>query len=180
MIEIDIEKINRINFRSCLSALSQPGSMYPLTTLFDSALLAMASVLLYTEVGYHYDGELDFQMISALTGAEVQSIELADYLFFDAPNTAVLKEAKIGTAENPESSASLLFQCKDVTDGIAVNLAGPGIDGSLQSRLPVGADFIGLLQEINSEFPTGLDVFFIDTNNRVLGLPRTTSIEVLA
>ena len=180
MIEIDIEKINRKNFRSCLSALSQPGSIYPLQPLFDSALLAMASVLLYTEVGYHYDGEQDFQMVAALTGAKTQPVALADYLFFDAPNTAALKEAKTGTAENPESSANLLFQCEDVSNGLPVHLSGPGIDGSLQTRLPVGTDFIAFLQDINSEFPTGLDVFFIDTGNRILGLPRTTGIEVLS
>lgn len=180
MIEIDIEKINRMNFRSCLSALSQPGSIYPLQPLFDSALQAMASVLLYTEVGYHYDGEQDFQMVTALTGAKLQSIGLAEYLFFDVTDSAVLKEAKRGTAENPESGATLLFQCEDVSDGLPVNLSGPGIDGSLQARLPVGANFIGVLQEINSAFPTGLDLFFVDTRSRILGLPRTTNIEVLS
>ena len=180
MIEIDIEKINRSNFRNCLTALSRPGSVYPLTPLFDSALQAMASVLLYTEVGYYYDGKQDFQMVAALTGAQSQSVEIADYLFFDAPDAVALQTAKTGTAENPETGGTLLFECEDVASGHPVILSGPGIDGSRQIRLPVDADFIRSLQEVNSGFPNGLDLFFIDHRNRILGLPRTTSVEVLS
>lgn len=179
MIEIDIEKINRTNFRNCLTAMSRPGKTYPITPLFDSALQAMASVLLYSEVSYHYNGMLDFQMVAALTGAQSQSARMADYLFFDAPDTTALQEAKAGTPENPEDGANLLFQCDNVSNGLPVSLSGPGVDGSLQTELPVDADFISALQGVNSNFPIGLDLFFIDCQNRILGIPRTTSIEVL-
>lgn len=178
MKEIDIEKINRTNFRSCLTALSRPGTICEVQPLFESGLQAMASLLLYSEVSYHYEGELDFQVVAALTGSKMEAIETADYLFWDSPETSVLHTAKTGSAENPESGASLLFGCRDLTEGKGVVLSGPGIDGSLAARLPVHPEFIQCLQEINATFPTGLDLFFIDRENRLLGLPRTTRIEV--
>ncbi len=178
MTEIDIEKINRVNYRSCLTALSQPGKICSLLPLFDSGLQAMASLLLYSEVSYHYEGELDFRVVAALTGAKAQPIDSADYLFFDRPSVPVLQRAKTGTAENPESGASLLFRCNNLNAGNRVVLSGPGIDGSFATQLPADTEFIDCLQEINATFPTGLDLFFVDGENRIIGLPRTTRIEV--
>lgn len=178
MKEIDIEKINRTNFRSCLTALSRPGKLCQLQPLFGSGLQAMASLLLYSEVSYHYEGELDFQVVAALTGSKMEAIETADYLFLDGPKTSVLHAAKTGTAENPETGASLLLGCRDLREGNEVLLSGPGINGNLAAQLPVDKEFIQYLQEINSSFPTGLDLFFIDQENKILGLPRTTRIEV--
>jgi alpha-D-ribose 1-methylphosphonate 5-triphosphate synthase subunit PhnH len=180
MIEIDTEKINRINFRNCLDAMSHPGKIYPVTPLFDSGLLAVASVLLYSEVTYHYQGALNFQVVAALTGAGRSSIECADYLFSDRPDRNALQKAKAGTAESPEDSAILLFQCNDLTTGTQVILSGPGIDGSFTTRLPMQADFIEHFQEKNSSFPNGVDLFLIDMANRIVGLPRTVHIEVIA
>jgi alpha-D-ribose 1-methylphosphonate 5-triphosphate synthase subunit PhnH len=180
MIEIDTEKTNRINFRNCLDAMSHPGKIYPVTPLFDSGLLAMASVLLYSEVTYYYQGALNFQVVAALTGAGRTPIERADYLFSDRPDVLALQKAKAGTAESPEDSAILLFQCNDLTTGTQVILSGPGIDGSLTTRLPMQADFIEQFQEKNSSFPNGVDLFLIDTAHRIVGLPRTVHIEVIA
>ena len=179
MIEIDTEKINRLNFRNCLDALSHPGKIYSVTPLFDSGLLAMASVLLYSEVTYHYQGALNFQVVAALTGAGISPIEHADYFFSDRPDRLALQKAKSGTAESPEDSATLLFQCNDLTTGTQVILSGPGIDGSFITRLPMQADFIEHFQEKNSSFPNGVDLFLIDMAHRIVGLPRTVHIEVI-
>jgi alpha-D-ribose 1-methylphosphonate 5-triphosphate synthase subunit PhnH len=44
----------------------------------------------------------------------------------------------------------------------------------------VQADFIEHFQEKNSSFPNGVDLFLIDMANRIVGLPRTVHIEVIA
>jgi alpha-D-ribose 1-methylphosphonate 5-triphosphate synthase subunit PhnH len=44
----------------------------------------------------------------------------------------------------------------------------------------VSQDFIAALQKKNSSFPMGIDLFFVDNDNMLLGLPRTTCIEVMA
>lgn len=177
--EQDIEKINRSNFRSSLEALARPGLEKPLTPLFGSGVMAMASVLLYAEVSYFADEHLDFELIRAICGSRAVAPGEADYLFFVGPQPAHLLLAKIGTGENPEEGATMLF----ATDGLSctsVRLSGPGIPGKREGRLPVTADFLKQLVEINSCFPQGLDLFFISPDNMLLGLPRTTMIEVLS
>jgi len=177
--EQDIEKINRSNFRSSLEALARPGQEQPLTPLFGSSLMAMASVLLYAEVSHFTDEHLDFELIRAICGSRTAVAKEADYLFFAAPDPAHLLLAKTGTGENPEEGATLLF----ATDGLPhtnVRLTGPGIPGEWKRSLPVTPDFLGQLSEINACFPQGLDLFFTSPDNMLLGLPRTTRIEVLA
>ena len=179
--EHDIEWTNRQNYRSSLQALSRPGEVQPVSPLFGSGLLAMASVLLYAEVSFYGEPGLDFRLIRALCGAQPVSRQEADYLFFAEPHHDHLREAKTGTAESPEFGATLLFGCPRLdAGGTRAALSGPGIDGRVTSFLPVSETFISVLQEKNSSFPMGIDLFFIGDDNTLLGLPRTTRIEVLS
>ncbi|WP_044419578.1 hypothetical protein [Halarcobacter anaerophilus] len=52
MDSVDIEKKNRKNFRSLLDVLSMPGTTSKVNKLFDSYVLSVGSVLLYSEVSY--------------------------------------------------------------------------------------------------------------------------------
>jgi alpha-D-ribose 1-methylphosphonate 5-triphosphate synthase subunit PhnH len=181
-IEYDIEEINRNNFRKCLEALARPGSPQTISPLFDSGLLAMASVFLYAEVSHYYQGELDFEMVRALCGSKHVDAETADYLFFDNPREEYLQDAKTGSPESPELNATLIFYCPktDHETSSQVILSGPGINGSRKVVLPASHGFIKILQEKNDDFPMGIDLFFITDDNTLLGLPRTTHIEVIA
>ncbi len=178
-VELDIEKVNRHNFRSCLAALAEPGKTQPLFPLFDSELLALASLLLYPEVGYHYRGTLDFQLIEAISGAQGTAVDAADYLFADHPDPELLSGAKVGTAESPEFGATLVFGWPPAGHPQqTVRLRGPGIDGVIEVDLPFTGQFFELLQERNSSFPMGVDLLLVGPDQRLLGLPRTTTIEV--
>lgn len=179
LYEHDIEKINRLNFRSCLEALSRPGELQTISPLFNSGLLAMASLLLYAEVSHFYNGNLDFELITALCGSEQEGQNEADYLFFDTIDPAPLDHAKSGSAESPELSATLIFAQGEEHQVITTTiLSGPGINDHKQVNLPLGPQFIERLSEKNSQFPFGVDVFIITPNNQLIGLPRTTKIEV--
>lgn len=178
-ILLNIEKTNRMNFRNCLEALSRPGTTYNLEPLFDSCLLAMASVLLYSEVSYHYQGTLDFQMVSALTGSKHGKVETADYLFCDTIDPIFLEKAKRGTANDPENNATIFFHCDNLDDGKTVQLSGPGIDGTTRRILPLGKDVIDSFIHKNSEYPMGVDLLLVDSMNRIIGLPRTVKIEAI-
>lgn len=175
----DIERTNRLNFRSCLEALSRPGHIQEIQPLFDSPLQAIASVMLYSEVSYCYHGNEDFHMLQAICGATINSATEADYLFVDHPDTALLRVAKVGTAESPELGATLIFRCEQLeTDGTPVLLTGPGIQTARKKTLPVDREFIGQLNEKNDAFPMGVDVFFISNTGQLVGLPRTTRLQV--
>ncbi len=177
MLEIDMDRLNRVNFRACLNALSRPGSRQALSLFKDSGLLAMASQMLYSEVGYSYDGKLDFNLIEALTGASKSNKREADFIFADQPSVTLLKAAKTGDQENPEQSACLIFAVESLDEGTGAILQGPGIDGRLSTILPATEEFIKVLQQKNSNFPCGVEIFFVSPGGGLLALSRTTRIE---
>jgi alpha-D-ribose 1-methylphosphonate 5-triphosphate synthase subunit PhnH len=177
--EHDIEKINRDNFRNSLDALARPGELRRIIPLFDSPLLAMASVLLYAEVSHYYEGTLDFALVRALCGSAPAPAEQADYLFFEAPEADLLEQAKPGTPESPELSATLVFDCSRTAphNSSRVILSGPGIRREKEVLLPASRDFLEKFRDKNDSFPLGVDLFLILAGNHIVGLPRTTQID---
>ena len=179
-IEHNIERANRTNFRSCLEALSRPGKPQNIEPLFNSPLLGLASVFLYAEVSHHYDGTLDFEVIRALCGSPQRSAEMADYLFYESAEPEMLDKLKFGTPENPEDGATLTCQiCDEKSPSTPVKMSGPGINGHLTTTLPLQVTFLQRLMEKNTHFPLGIDLFIISNGNMLIGIPRTTRIEVL-
>lgn len=178
LLDIDVDAINRTNFRNCLEALSRPGTLYGIMPLFGSGLLGMASVFLYSEVGYHCSDTLDFEIVAALTGAGEKSVEKAEYLFSEKADLGLLQRAKVGSGESPEGGATIIFGCETMDSGVPVVLSGPGIDGLKTVFLPVDRFLIDCFLEKNREFPLGVDLFLVDPTNRIMGLPRTVKIEV--
>lgn len=186
---VDIEQLNRCNFRSALEALARPGELYPLQPLFsppqDSPLLAMASVLLYGETSFYYQGSADFDLVRAISGATSCSPAEADYVFADAPDEALLAAARSGTGESPELGATLIFLADTTDTATQVRLSGPGIDGVKETSLPLRPAFIEARQRKNAWFPLGVDILLLLCTageagaHHVLALPRSTAIEVL-
>ncbi|XOB60596.1 phosphonate C-P lyase system protein PhnH [Campylobacterota bacterium DY0563] len=178
MDKIDIEKLNRENFRSMMNALSRPGNIEDIKPLFKSNLLAVANTLLYAEVSYFYKGNEDFELINAITNSKEFKEDEADYVFCDTLDERLFEVGKVGTMKDPEFSSTYIFKCKDF-DGIEVKLSGPGINGSSNHTLPISKEFIEKFNNKNSTFPMGNEVFFINEKAQVLALSRTTKVEVL-
>ncbi|MGB6330083.1 MAG: phosphonate C-P lyase system protein PhnH [Halarcobacter sp.] len=178
MKTVDIEKINRNNFKSIMNVLSMPGKVEKIEPLFKSTFLALANTLLYSEVSYFYDGSEEFGLIDAITNAQKEDEEQADYIFCDEINEFLFNKAKVGTSKDPEFSGTLIFKCNDFK-GLDVRLSGPGINGSKDITLPVDRSFIKFFNEKNSSFPLGNEVFFLSEKGKVIGLSRTTKVEVL-
>ncbi len=175
----DIARLNRDNFRSCLEAMARPGRPQPLRLLCGSPLLAMASVLLYSKTRYCYQGDQqDFQLIEAMTGAQRAAADDCHYLFADAPSLELLERANPGSLENPETSATCIFTFPG-DDGTPVLLRGPGIKEHQTLHLPLARELVDHLIAMRPPFPLGIDLFLLDRDGFLLGLPRTTAIEVL-
>jgi alpha-D-ribose 1-methylphosphonate 5-triphosphate synthase subunit PhnH len=178
MKTVDIEKINRDNFRLIMNVLSMPGTVEKIEPLFKSTFLALANTLLYSEVSYFYDGNEEFTLIDAITNAKKEDETQADYLFCDEINEFVFNKAKLGTPKDPEFSGTLIFKCKDFK-GLNTRLSGPGIDGFKDITLPVDNSFIKFFNEKNSSFPLGNEVFFLSEKGKIMALCRTTKVEVI-
>lgn len=178
MKSIDLEQLNRENFRAMMDALSMPGSIKKIVPLYESSLLATANVLLYSEVSFFYAGGADMSLIEAITNAKTQTSENADYIFSDAVDSLLVQSAKRGDHVNPDLSSTLIFTCKDFKQ-TKVMLRGPGIDGQKELTLPCDKEFINVLMDKNSDYPLGIEIYFLNTKNEILALSRTTKIEVL-
>jgi alpha-D-ribose 1-methylphosphonate 5-triphosphate synthase subunit PhnH len=174
-----IEQLNRDTFRACIEALARPGRPQRIQPLFDSHLLAMASSLLYSKILYCYQGRrTDFHLVEAMTGATSAPPEASHYLFADSPSIGLWRQAGTGSMEKPETSATCIFDCSG-TDETGVILRGPGIKDALRTHLPVAECFALAILEDRPPFPQGVDLFLLDGPGRLIGLPRTTAIEVL-
>jgi len=178
MDTVDIEKLNRDNFRALQNTLSMPGSVTKVTPLFNSYLLAIANTLLYSQVSFYYESKEEFELIEAITNAKNNEASEADYIFCDELNEYLFNKGKKGSSKDPEFSATYIFKCKDFS-GLNVKLSGPGIDGSKQTTLPIDSSFVDSFNEKNSYYPLGNEVFFLNETGELTALSRTTKVEVL-
>jgi len=178
MKSVDLEELNRMNFRALMNALSMPGKIKKIKPLYNSNILAAANVLLYSEISFFYDGKEDISVIEAITNTSKESIQKADYIFSDEIDENLVSEVKNGDFINPDFSATIVFACKEF-DKTKVVLRGPGIDGKKEVILPCDRSFIDSLMCKNSQYPLGIEIFFINRASEVLALSRTTKIEVV-
>ncbi|MFK2821612.1 phosphonate C-P lyase system protein PhnH [Arcobacter sp. YIC-80] len=178
MNTVDIEKLNRDNFKSMMNALSMPGKVEKIQPLFESNLLAIANTLLYSEVSFYYEGKEEFSLIEAITNAQNTQADNADYIFCDELNEYLFNKGKVGTSKDPEYSSTFVFKCKDF-NGLEVKLTGPGIDGSKNVNLPIDKSFVEFFNEKNSYYPLGNEVFFLSQKGEITAISRTTKMEVL-
>ncbi|MFO7855636.1 MAG: phosphonate C-P lyase system protein PhnH, partial [Paracoccaceae bacterium] len=82
-----------------------------------------------------------------------------------------------GEADWPDRSATLVVLVPTLTEGAALRLSGPGVDGT--ARLPLGPvrDAVAALHAPNrGSFPLGRDLILC-AGDRVAALPRSARIE---
>lgn len=177
MNSIDIEKHNRETFRKLLDTLSMPGTNAKVDKLFDSYLLGVASVLLYSEVSYINSTDEDFTMIDAITNAKKDDTKNVDYIFCNSLEN-LLGNIKKGTHLSPEHSATIIYEV-DSFEGLNVVLKGAGINGERKEEYPIDADFIKEFMENNRNYPLGNEIYFLNkTNGEIKALSRTTKMEI--
>ena len=165
-------------FSALLSALSYPGREQRLPQGGQKGFLAIAETLIDLETSYYTpDTQLDLQL--ARLGAHAQPPALARYQFYPYLDPTILEElqtASVGSYSSPDEAATLVVGCA-FTAGTWLELAGPGIQlktSVLVDGIP--AEFWTLRAE-KCRYPLGWDIFLV-SGNRVIGLPRTTRLEV--
>lgn len=174
-------------FRAALNAQSYPGRCVPLPTGVEGApaYRALLSALLDAEVSLADPQNLlcaqaDWPFLEARASDAPQ----ADFILLPG-DTALTLAPRIGTLEEPEKSATLVWVVGEIgredatQDALNLQLSGPGIKtphGIYVSDLH--ADWLSQRQGWNCAFPMGVDIFLAGSNG-ILALPRTTKIEVI-
>lgn len=128
-----------------------------------------------------YTGDEGLRKVFERLGARFLEPEAAAYQFYPSVGErelGALREAPVGMLLSPEQSATVVVNCT-FGSGVKLRLSGPGVQGSREivvDGLPL--EFWTLRDE-RVAFPLGWDVFLVSANNQVVGIPRSTKVEVV-
>lgn len=187
-IVFDIQK----TFRKAVEAFSYPGTIISLKeesagldldwNCYDASKLLMY-LLLDADTSFAMaaeDQRLGIQF-SKMTYCPMVSIEQASYIFVNAKHTTslqeIIKAAKIGTLEDPQTNATLIIECEKLNSEKQYRLKGPGIKDEKEVGILLQEEWLEARNDKNVEFPLGIDLIFVDANGNLMALPRTTQIE---
>jgi alpha-D-ribose 1-methylphosphonate 5-triphosphate synthase subunit PhnH len=175
-------------FKSLMHAMARPGKVFSIgqpagkLASGNPILCATAVTLLDNRCRFHvWNDETLANEIKECTYGIPAPLEDADFLFFPSDTDAgsqadrLLDAVKAGTLTEPHKSAMLFIMLPSLDAPSAVRLEGPGIQGEIPLGLPgEGAQWLTARRKAQWEFPTGVELYFMDSQGQVLCLPRTT------
>ena len=172
-------------FDALMRALSYPGR--PQTLKLEegrTAFAAIAKALLDLEITAFSTEQLLENELRA-TGAKLVSLERAEYVFTPHLTEAqlpLLQRVNRGSTLTPDDAATFVigasFAEEPLDSAQHLRLRGSGIQDSLEVQIGGLPHDFWRVREAIIAFPIGWDVFLV-SGNQILGLPRTTLVEVL-
>ena len=170
----DFESRTNATYDALMWALSRPGLPRDLPAAGRQGIV---EALLDRECNVHC-AEPELAGFVARTGAALVAPEHADHLFFDAlPSADVLQRISLGSDLYPETGATLV--CNGTIGARrALRLTGPGCNGPVEVQVDGLPEGFWQMRTRVMRYPLGFELFIVD-GARVLGLPRTTQVEVI-
>lgn len=176
-------------FRSLLDCLANPGKVLslqePAAVAAGAGVVALALADLDTPVSVVGDEELAAE-VSESTRAPLVPVGEARLVALVQPTAELVRQCPKGTPLAPEQGAQIGMGCIRLAasqggDGaVVLQLRGPGVDGTRRVSVEgIGREVFEVLATSNSAFPVGIDTWLVDHEGRVVGLPRSTTIEVI-
>lgn len=164
-------------FEEMMWALSRPGLI---RTLPSAGLAPIGESLLDRECTVAVVDDAEFARVLSRTGARSAPLQEADYVVATADTAekaSAFAELRIGTLDYPDQAATLFVPAR-FGFGARLMLTGPGVKDSVTIAVDgIDASFWRVRTEA-IRYPLGWDVYLVD-GDRVIGLPRSTRIEVL-
>ncbi len=163
-------------FEALMWALSRPGSVQNLP-MPDPAGIAEALLDRECRV-FCEDAALAAKVASF--GAALVPVALADHCFVSlatGDGLAQLAQVVVGSDLYPDAGATVVASAMFDT-GQRLRLTGPGIETSVEVLIGGVADGFWSLRAARCRYPAGFDLFLL-CGSHVMGLPRSTQIEVL-
>lgn len=167
-------------FRVLLEALSRPGTIQAIPESLEGshADMALLATLLDGEVTLCDRHDLLVAADWPLLQVKQVDAEQADYIFCDGSKVPDF-EPRLGTLSCPDESATVVIKVNSLSGSdLRLKLAGPGIQHSALAGIQgLDKSWLEIRQDWVCAFPLGVDFFIVD-DTQVLGLPRTTIVEV--
>ncbi|MBX5101251.1 phosphonate C-P lyase system protein PhnH [Rhizobium lentis] len=164
-------------FEELMWALSRPGLV---RTLPFSGLAAIGESLLDRECSLAAPDDGNLAQALGRTGARAAALPDADYVFATADTrekASAFASLRTGTLAYPDQAATL-FACASFGFGTRLRLTGPGVNDSVTIAIDGIDPRFWQVRAEAMRYPLGWDVYLVD-GYRVIGLPRSTKIEVL-
>jgi alpha-D-ribose 1-methylphosphonate 5-triphosphate synthase subunit PhnH len=165
-------------FTALMWALSYPGRVARLPAGPD-ALAMIGETLVDLETGF-FTPDADLAARLAHTGARRLPVASAPYQFYPRlgpSDLTLLTTAPVGSYADPDLGATVVIGCA-IGQGARLRLSGPGIASACEVRVDGLPNELWELRATMLRAPLGWDLFLV-TEGSVLGLPRTTAVEVL-
>lgn len=172
------------NFREALDCLSRPGSIGKLTSAAFPAprarhAYALLLALADQEVSIAVSGgdETLARFASLGTGSRQADWQKALYVLCLQDPDEQLLTLRRGTDELPEDGATAILCVQSLAEGQDLRLSGPGIDGNVSLSVSgLSATSVVARNQACESYPLGIDLFLVDPEGRLAGIPRTTRI----
>ncbi|SDT04068.1 phosphonate C-P lyase system protein PhnH [Bradyrhizobium canariense] len=174
-------------FRSVMDAMARPGSVQRISAVSGAPSGMMRGIAAIALTLFDHDTPLwlDPSMsetpdVSKWLKFHTSAPVVADSsicsfaLIGDAKALPQLNRFAFGSNEYPDRSTTLILQVDSLTEGQAVELRGPGIDGStvLQATIEP-SDLFERLTVNATLFPRGIDIVLVH-DDCIVAIPRTT------
>lgn len=172
----DLERLHNATYEALMWALARPGTVQ---TLPQPGLEAIVETLVDGECRVFSSRKALLPLIAS-TGAAITGVRDADHAFLDLEGEAGLRDLAVvpaGSHLYPDDGASV-FSAARIGEGQGLRLRGPGIETHEDIRLGGLRPDVWTLRAQRCLYPTGFELFFVD-GDRVVGLPRSTTVEVL-
>jgi len=168
-------------FRAVLDAMAHPGRIIRVTGVSPPVSLCIAAAAVLLTLTDHdtalwlEDGTAQ-NWIGFHTGAPfvTDPRQCAFALLNRAPDFA---QFSAGTHEEPETSATVIWQVGSLAGGRRFRLTGPGLREPFQLSIDgAGSDFAASWRANHALFPRGIDLILC-AGDQLTALPRSTAIE---
>ena len=176
-------------FRSVMDAMARPGSVQRIAAVSGTAATMMRGTAAIALTLFDHDTPI------WLDGGMSATSHVAKWLKFhssapviadssvssfaligDSKNLPALDRFAFGSNEYPDRSTTLILQVDSLTQGPALELRGPGIDGIAILRASIQPHDLFEQLAINvALFPRGIDVVLVH-DDAIVAIPRTTRL----
>jgi alpha-D-ribose 1-methylphosphonate 5-triphosphate synthase subunit PhnH len=178
-------------FRIFMQSMSHPGKAYSIPevavtkgNISYNSFSVVCFALLDHEVKFSVIGsethDTLIEHIFQLTKSSYVQSGDADYVVVaGGSSNNSLMHLDSGEPEFPDKGATVFYLAKKIngSEGLNITLQGPGINREISFKISgVDKEDIKIIKDLNSEFPMGIDTIFIDENNQILSLPRSSQI----
>ena len=174
-------------FRSVMDAMARPGRVQRIapTSGKPARMMQGTAAIALTLFDHDTPTWLDAAMSATPDVAKwlkfhtsapvVSDSSIASFALVGNPqNLPPLDRFAIGSNEYPDRSTTLILQVESLTDGPALDLRGPGIDGTTTLQASIEPQDLFERLAVNATlFPRGIDVVLVH-GDTIVAMPRTT------